>query len=235
MEKQIIERFGGLLKKEPMTCVEKDIILKGTCILESTSPFSGYYWEVGGNAPLYLYLMLEGSNTYWKVARAVQEVKKKISFPFDGVFAEITFPDGFCCYAIRIRDLERYDQISALQQAFQEAGLELKKKQRHIEGVESLIRLEKFFYLEPHPDGYYIDKQQPHHGYFTLPGPISWEAFSKLTKEAKYDTSILYFDQALAYFYENGKMVDLVRIYREQLSMEILAAIRNRYFSLMNA
>ncbi len=39
----IIERYGGVLKEEPLTCVENDLILKNTCVVEAVSPYFGFY------------------------------------------------------------------------------------------------------------------------------------------------------------------------------------------------
>lgn len=235
MEKQIIERFGGLLKKEPFSCVEKDILARDTCVLECVSVFSGYYDHTFGTPPLYLYLMLDGKPTFMHVARATEQVKEKVNFPFDAVFAEITFSETLSSFAIRIRDLEQYNQISELQRQYEAAGLTLRKKNKQIQQLPGLIRLEKFFYLEPWGEGFYLDRQQLHHGYFTIPHYLKWDQFVSLTKEAKFDTNLLYFDAALACFFENGKPINLIRIYKENLSKNELTAIRDRYMQLMNA
>ncbi len=235
MENKIIERFGGLLKKEPFSCVEKDILVKDTCVLESTSVFSGYYDHTFGTPPLYLYLMLDGKPTFMHVARATEHVKEHVKFPFDAVFAEVTFSETLSSFAIRIRDLENYDQISDLQKQYAAAGLTLRKKNKQIQQLPGLIRLEKFFYLEPWGDGLYLDRQQDHHGYFTIPKYMKWDDFVNLTKEVKFDTNLLYFDAALACIFEAGKPINMIRIYKENLTKESLIATKNKYRQLMNS
>ena len=42
----VIEYFGGITKEEPLSCVENDLLLKNTCVLEAVSPFFGYYSPV---------------------------------------------------------------------------------------------------------------------------------------------------------------------------------------------
>jgi hypothetical protein len=98
---------------------------------------------------------------------------------------------------------------------------------------KALISLSKLFWLEPVGDLMFMDSSQAHHGYFILPRYVSWVEFKKLSKEAKYDTSILFFDAATAFVYENGGITDLVRVYKENLTIENLAAIRNRYLNLL--
>lgn len=60
MRELITERFGTLLKQENLSCIENELLIKDTCVLESLSPFFGYYDRITtGAKPLYLYLMLE--------------------------------------------------------------------------------------------------------------------------------------------------------------------------------
>ncbi len=145
-----IERFGGLLKEESLSCIENDILLKDTCVLESVSPFFGYYEEKGaGSKPMYLYFMLDDHHTVEEILRSVNEIKKVEGFIFDAVHAEITLPGYPAVSAIRIRDLANYNQIAKLQENFMKYGLHFKKKSRSLEKDMSLIRLEKFLSLTP--------------------------------------------------------------------------------------
>lgn len=146
-----LERFGGLLKEESLTCIENQLLLRDSCVLESVSPFAGYYNEQTGDKPLYLYLMLEGNATYWPVTLAIQAVQSQSPFSFDAVFGEIQFTDGSHCYTIRVRDLPQYDLISDLQRMLIAQGLMFRKRNRSIVSLPALIRLEKFFYLDETP------------------------------------------------------------------------------------
>ena len=93
METKTIERFGGLLKEEPLSCVESGILLKNTCVLESVSPFIGYYKVASGpTKPLYLYLMLDGHYHFREIQRAIISTKEKTVFEFDAAYSEISLP-----------------------------------------------------------------------------------------------------------------------------------------------
>lgn len=230
-----IERFGGLLKAEPLSTIEDDILLEDTCVLESVSPFFGYYEEKGvGSVPRYLYLMLDDHHSVEEILRCVNEIIKIAGFKFDAVQAEITVPGFPPVSAIRVRDLANYNQIATLQEYFIKFGLHFKKKSRNLVKSMSLIRLEKFFFLEELGEGMYFDLQQDHHGYFELPKKIEWKAFCELTKEVKFDTDLLYFDACTAYFFMENRIVDLVRIYKEHLDKASLAAVRDRYLKLFS-
>lgn len=229
----VYEKFGGLLKEEPLSCLEDNILLPDTCVLESVAPFLGYYNEVPGSAkPLYLYLMLEGACSYEKTLRATLNIQKHFKHPFDAVAASVTL-FGRQNPAIRIRNLEEFGQIGLLQKAYQDEGMVFKKKLRKIESKDALISLTKFFYLEPVGELMYMDKSQPHHGYFIIPRFVPWEEFKALTKEVKFDTHLLYFDASTAFYFENQSITEMVRIYRENLTTDKLKAIRARYLKLM--
>ncbi|HMM10801.1 MAG TPA: hypothetical protein PKE03_01730 [Bacteroidales bacterium] len=235
MEANHLMRYGGLLKYEPLSCVEHNLPIKDTCVLESVSPFYGYYDQIPDiRKPLYLYLMLEGHLFTSDIMLAVNSIRKKAGFPFDAVHASITFPGQDPVYCIRVRDLALYSDIEQLQEYFVEEGLKMKRRQKVIQNAFGWIRLDKHFFLEPWGDGMYKDLQQLHHGYFELPGPIAWDKFVELTTEVKYDTNLLYFDAARAFFFEKDKTVELIRIYRENMSKEHLMAIKARYLKLFD-
>jgi hypothetical protein len=235
MKTSNIERFGGLIKEEPLSCIENDILLKDTCVLESVSPFFGYYDEIGAETrPLYLYLMLNEHYSVEEILRKVAQIKKVAGFEFDAVHAEITIPGYPPNDAIRVRDLASYDQIAKLQSLMVEAGIHFKKKIHKVDHVMGHIKLEKFFFLEEVGEGMYFDLQQLHHGYFEIPKNIDWKAFCELTKEVKYDTNLLFFDACTTYFFKDNKLVDLVRIYKEHLDKNGLIPIKERYLKLFS-
>jgi hypothetical protein len=234
METNVIyEKFGGLLKEEPLSCLDDNMLLPNTCVLESVAPFLGYYNEVPGSVkPIYLYFMLEGTCTFEEILRATLNIKRNFKHPFDAVTGTVTL-FGQHNQAIRIRNLEEFSYIGLLQKAFMDEGIEFKKKIRKIDNESALINLTKFFYLKPIGELMFLDKSQPHHGYFIIPRHIEWEEFKELTRKVKYDTGLLFFDAATAFFYENKKITEIVRIFRENLTADKLMAIRERYLKLM--
>ncbi|KAF0129504.1 MAG: hypothetical protein FD155_2427 [Bacteroidetes bacterium] len=234
MNKYTMERFGGLIKEEALTCIENELLFPDTCVLESVSPFSGYYYDVSDQKPLYLYVMLEGSATFWHVLPVIEKVKQKAGFYFDAAFGEISFSDHTHCYTIRVRDLDNYNQIADLQKLLKEEGLLLRKKSRKIYQIPGTIRLEKFFYFDSWGENMFLDKQQDHHGYFEISKELTWDSLKKLSQEVKFETSLLYFDAALAYYFEEGEIKHLIRIYKENLTSEKLKAIKDRYYMLID-
>lgn len=234
MERTMIERFGCLEKEEILNCLENERLMPNACLLESQSPFRGYYDRFTyDQKPLYLYLVLEGHYSLEKIWRIILKVRKHFTHKFDAVPGTLEIFDNKC-QIIRIRNLEQFDDIIVLQRLFSQEGIEYRKKIRKVENDVGIIRLEKSFFLEPIGDMMYIDLFEPHHGYFIIPRHFSWTIFKEITAEVQFDINLLYFDAANAFFYENHGIIDMVRIYREDLTKEKLFAIRNGYYQAIN-
>jgi len=235
MKNNVDIHFGALLKQEPLRCVEHDLPLKDSCVLEAVSPFFGYYDEIPSiQEPLYLYVMLEGYPFTADVMRAIREAASKLTFAFDAVYGSVAIPSYDEVRCLRIRHLDQYSDLSALQKALADAGLEMKRKLKSFDHEQAMIRLEKFFYLEAVSDQCWMDVQEAHHGYFEVPKKLSWEKFVALTREVKYDTSLQYFDAAQAFTIEGSQVCDLVRIYKVQLTVQGLKDIADRYLKLFD-
>jgi hypothetical protein len=229
-----LERFGGLIKEESLTCLQDDILVANTCVLESVSPFFGYYsHEPQALKPRYLYCVLSGYFSLETLIRATQNIRKQYSQPFDAAIGTISVFDFFN-QVIRIRNLQHYNHISTLQSLFIEEGITFKKKFRKLDGEMTVIKLRKFFFLEPAGNDIFIDKAQPHHAYFTIPQQIDWEQFKRITDQVKFDPNFFYFDGAIAFIYEQGRITDLIRIYREDFTLDEIREIRARYLKLLN-
>jgi hypothetical protein len=165
--------------------------------------------------------------------RILLQVNKLLKHTVDAVWATITVPDHPEMPALRIRDLQQYSEISILQQQFRDVGLPLQKHNKGVLLNNAIIKLKKFFFLEELEDGLFFDARQAHHGYFVIPEPIDWNHFKKLTAEAKNEVGLLYFDAATASIFTNNQIIELVRIYRENINVSKLKAIRDRYYKLM--
>lgn len=230
MEKSLmIEKFGGLLKEESLSCINDESLLPNACVFEAESPFFGYYREVTGyDKPLYFYFLLEGHYSIERIMRATLNIRKFFKHPFDAAAGYISVFDEYH-RAIRIRNLEEFGHIGLLQKFYYEEGFAFHKKVKSFVNQNAKISLSKLFCLEPAGDLMFMDKLQPHHGYFIIPKHIEWEKFKELTREVKFDTSLLFFDASTAFIYENQGITDLVRIYRENITIEKLSEIRQGY------
>lgn len=235
MEKITIERFGCLEKEEVLRCIDHEKLLPNACLLESESPFWGYYERFTyEQKPLYLYMVLDGHYSLEKIWRIILKVRKCFKHKFDAVPGYLEIFD-MKLQIIRLRNLEQFEHIFELQRLFAEEGMVFHKKIKKVEGETGIIRLEKSFFLEPIGDMMYLDVFEPHHGYFIIPNHFSWTRFKEITMEVQFDINLLYFDAANAFFYENHGIIDMVRIYKEDLTRDKLFAIRNGYYQVINS
>lgn len=235
MEKITIERFGCLEKEEVLRCVDNENLMPKACLLESESPFWGYYERFTyQQKPLYLYMVLDGHYSLEKIWRIILKVRKCFSHKFDAVPGYLEIFD-MKHQIIRLRNLEKFEHIFELQRLFSDEGMVFHKKLKKVEGETGIIRLEKSFFLEPIGDMMYFDVFEPHHGYFIIPNHYSWKKFKEITLEVQFDINLLYFDAANAFFYENHGIIDMVRIYKEDLTRDKLFAIRNGYYQVINS
>lgn len=230
---RLTERYGGVIKEEPLSCISNDLILKNTCVIEAVSPYFGYYNEVKSNSqPKMVYFILDGYFSLEVLTRATIKVQQKVKFPIDAVTGTITM-NNQTCYVIRFLNLDNYSHIQMIQQYYIDEGLSFKKKTMSFSEQMGLIKLRCFFNLKPMGEGIYLDEEKTNIGYFEIPHNIPWEDFKKLTTEVKFDTDLLYFDASRAYLFERCSIIDLVKIYRENLSPDRLMAIRDRYLKLI--
>lgn len=229
----IIERFGGLIKEEPLTCLQDDILMPNTCVLESVSPFFGYYsHEPQALKPQYLYCILSGYYSLETITRATQNIRKVFKSPFDAVTGNVTLY-GITNQVIRVRNLQHYNHINTLQNLYLDEGITFKKKSRKFENEMAMIKLRKFLLLEPLADDVYIDHSQDHHAYFIIPKQLDWEDFKKITDQVKYDPNYFFFDGAIAFIYEQGGIKDMIRIYREDFEIDEIIDLKNKYMKLI--
>lgn len=229
-----IERYGGIIKKEPLSCIENELILKETCVVEAVSPYFGYYYEVKSSMqPHMVYFVLNGYYTLEHLTRATSKIQKKVNFPIDAATGFISLLNQ-TCYVIRFLNLRNYNHIKMIQQYYMDEGLLFKKKKLKLENQMALIKLRRFFKLKNIGNGLYMDQNQESTGYFVIDSNIEWEQFKQLTQEVKRNTKLLFFDAARAYIYEERQITDMVRIYRENLTHETLETIKERYLKVMS-
>ena len=229
---EVFERYSELIKEEPLSTLEKDMTISDSCVLESTSPFFGYYHDAPMADPdPYIYCVLDSPCSFGEIARITQKINVGRQQPLDVAVGSLSMMNK-TCPVIRIKDINHY-WVKEIQESYRNEGVRFKKRQRVIVEQMTVIRLVKFLRLKPLGDGLYMDAADDTKGYFEIPRHIDWESFKKLTEEAKYETSILYFDAAQATIFESNKITYLVRVYKKHIEPAHLGPIRDRYMRLL--
>ncbi len=217
----------GIVTKEVTFTTVKHNIVPNTLVLETLQPFPGYHGEnlPTDTKPEAVYLVLSKEFSTEFIYRTVKKIRRFINFPLDAIPGEaVIYNDHY--YAIRIRNLEKYELLQDLQQWFIDEGL-TPMKSKNIE-ANGLIRLKKLFLLENMTNSIFKDLEDKHMYYVEIPMEVSWSLFRKITYNVKNNIDNRNFDAARTYMYLNG-ITDFVRIYAKNPSLERLEDIKNRY------
>jgi len=88
-------------------------------------------------------------------------------------------------------------------------------------------------------DGVKIDNdliiQHENIHYFEIESELKWYAFEKAIMDIKYNTDDNNFDAALATFYRVDGLIDLVRIYKKDISLNELKMIKDKLCSYIHS
>jgi len=226
--------FGLLIKEEPLSLIDENLCYKHYTVLESDTPFFGYYNENPGDQfPQYLYFMIENNISFEDVFIAGIKIRETEGIEFDDAYCELNI-HGNICKSIRIRHLKEYSLISFLQQLYLKYDIVLKNKQIKLYKQNTVIKIYKPFNFVEIEDGLYYDSIEAHHAYFKIDKYIKWEEFKELIREVKYEPTLLIFDAALVSIFFQNKVVNMVRVYKEYFKAEDIVAIRNRLNIILN-
>jgi hypothetical protein len=234
MENIIKERYGSLRKIEPLTQITDDSVIPGMLAFECPAPFPGYYnMQEKQTIPLYVYFILSEYMHLDDFLYVSQKVMPQFGEKCSATLAGIRVEDERF-YAIRVKDLDDYGELRKLHEAFANEGVVFKKTSKKYAKLDNVpIRIKKFFKMSVLEEGYYCDKLDKHHGYFEIDEHLSLEQFVPIAKQVSYNIDVIDFDAALACYYEDFQVHDMVRIYTESISTELLKQIKAEYDKLI--
>ena len=218
--------MGSITKVEKLQTLNSNI-LENTLVLDEIEPFPGYH---GSNLPTgyntaTVYMVTKEKLSAVRVLRMTQNIKKYIKKEFDGSFATVSINNNvFNC--IRIRHIDGYGIIPAIQKDYMHEGVTFMKK-KNITG-EGIIEVNKHFELEVCGDGVYKDLEDPLMHYIRIPMHLNWNMFLEITTSIKRNIDDLSFDGALGAIYLK-EIIDVVRIFTKEMTIDDLKKIRNLY------
>lgn len=221
-----IEVSGTVIKKESLVAINSDIS-NNILILESAHAFPGYNGIVPEEKiPGSLFLITKKKYSKESVIRSAMALRKSLKMELDIVSARITFRNNEVS-TIRIKGLNNYTILPQLIQALYDEGYRFEKF-KAVKEFSSIIQVKKEFLLEEVEECIYNDKNSPEFHYFAMKKELKWYAFEKAILDIKYNTDDNNFDAALATFYRAGGVVDLVRIYKKDMSLEELKILKGK-------
>jgi hypothetical protein len=225
MVKRIIETIGHVEKKETLQSLGYSDL-----VLESQHPFPGYHGTTvpDKDNPKSLFLLTKTRYTEEFIIRSIKSVKKKHKFEFDGSPARVFFQNTMA-HAIRVKDLESYKLVPEILQAFKDEGVAFIPG-RKVKPYYGLIRVTKYFLMDPITDCTLQDAEIKSMKYFQVPIKLDWDEFEEMTKHVKRNLDDANWDGALATIYRKAGIEDHIRIYCEKdSSLEKLNEIRKKY------
>lgn len=230
MEKKIIETLGTISKKETIVTLEEEFC-NGTLVLETQFPFPGYYHKTvpdkGSLNPRSLFLVTKDFLSDEQIVRAYHKVKKLFRKVFHATPGEVSHMNQ-TVPCIRIKYLEDYQDLPQLIDHFKSTGIDF-QKYRKTEPYEGIIKVRKYFELKSQTQGVYLDIKEPRMYYFVIPEELSWEHFEKMVLDIKRNTEDPKFDAALGIIYMKDCLVDLVRIFDENVSEAKINKLKDKF------
>lgn len=225
MSQRIIETIGHIEKKENLKSLGYSDM-----VLESEHPFPGYHGTTvpDQDNPKSLFLLTKTRYTEEFIIRAVKSIKKKNKYTFDGSPARVFFQNTMA-HAIRIKDLKSYELVPEILKAFKDEGIAFLPG-KNIKPYYGLIRVTKYFLMNPITDCTLQDDEVGSMKYFQVPIKLEWDEFEEMTKHVKRNLEDNNWDGALATIYRKTGIEDYIRIYNDQsCGMEVLNKIRKKY------
>jgi hypothetical protein len=228
-----IEVSGTITKKESLVSVNPEIS-NNALILETAHAFPGYHGIVPEEeVPGSLFLITKKKYPKDAIIRSAMAFKKSLKMDFDMVASQVTLQNNDVD-AIRIKGLNNYTNLYQLIQALYDEGYRFQKSKK-VKEFTSIIIVDKESLLVEIEPGFYHDKNDNETYYFAIEEELKWYAFEKAIIDIKYNTDDNNFDAALATFYRANGLVDVVRIYKKDISLEELKKIKDKVCSYIHA
>ena len=226
MKEYIIETIGHIEKKEILKSIGYKYL-----VLESEHPFPGYHGTTvpDQDNPKSLFLMTKTKYPDEFIVRSVKAVKQKNNYTFDGTPGKVYYHNTMV-NCIRVKDLDSYSEIPDILKAFKDEGIAFLPG-RKVKPYASLLRITKYFLLNPIGEDTLQDAEVASMKYFQAPIKFAWDEFEEMTEHVKRNTEDTNWDAALATIYRKTGIEDYIRIYNDQnFDMESLSKIREKYF-----
>ncbi|MCF8307501.1 MAG: hypothetical protein K9I68_00685 [Bacteroidales bacterium] len=231
---QIIGSIGYITKEETLAPYQSQYN-HPQMILEDMHPFPGYYefYNIPRNEieliPRSLFIVLRTFRYICEddVIRMAQRIKKNHpELQFDAVLGHITLLNELRT-VLRIK-MENLDRLGDLLKLFEKEGLDFDKK-RKVREFTTKISVRKYLEMEELDDGIYKDTDMPYTYYLKQDYELEWEDFKEITKVLKTNFEYKSFDAARGTVYVKEGLVDLIRIYDVEATLDKLKLLQERY------
>lgn len=224
------EALGSIIKEEHLISIT-DKALHNSFVLDTQVPFPGYHHDLPTESiPKSLFLVTNQLYNREQLTRARKNILQYSDFDFNSASCEI-FIHNDVYPAIRVKELNSYDQIAQLQKHFINEGFTFRKFENI--NTKAIIKVKKTFFLEELEPEIYADQLENYQGYFQIPKSLSWKLFEKITYAVRNNWEGKHFDAALGFFYKNFDIYEVVRIFHQREDQSILKELQALYLKEM--
>lgn len=222
----MIKVCGSIVKKESLVPIDYKI-LKNTCVAEANEPYATYYGSVPQQPrPNSLFLFTTHFYSLEEVLRIAQNIDSCYMEKVNVATANLEMGDKKYA-AIRIKYFPDYEHIHQLQGCCIKQGVEFAKKVRL--SPTAIVRVNKCFVLEEVEYGIYLDKLEENKGYIVLAPRITDKQFADTLIKIRNNRDCELFDAARGAAIIETHAMDMVRIYSEQINVQLLKYIKERF------
>ena len=220
---------GSVTKKEKL--IEINTKLFNTTVLEVQEPFPGYYHDIPVTKSINSVFLLVQNKFYPEcVLRATNLVKASLGLTFDAAYSRLSFGANKDTHiAIRLVDLQKYEDIKVIQQAYSDAGIEFEPELKMNLSVPAIININRVFSLYEISSGIYGNKSMPEMKYVSIDKGGNWDWFEKVTTKVKNNFHRNNFDVAHTVMFEKGGLKEIVRIFDDKVTNDELVELQKLY------
>ncbi len=223
------EVTGYTTKEEQVNALTQSI-LKNTFVLDICHPFPGYNRDKLEHLTIPRAILFVTSKEYeWnKILRTTKKISNYLDYEISASYSSVILGNQHY-HALRVKGIPSYDEIPIVQHAYQEEGFEFMKSKSVKGDVTAVIKVKKFYLLEKIEEGIYADKINLDMSYILIDRELNWELFRKITERIKNNISNRNFDVVLGAFYMDMSMKEMIRIYKPNISLDLLKEIKTLY------
>ena len=221
----------GYINKEEQVSGLTQSILKNTFVIDISHPFPGYSQQeklTKMQAPRGIIFITNQKYDWNRILRTTEKINSFLDYRINGSYTNIMLWNKLY-HGLRIKGIPSYEEIPIVQHAYQEEGYVFTKARPMKEDLTAQMRVKKFFQLEEIGDRIYKDTENEAMSYIFIHHMLNWELFRKISMKIKNNISNRNYDVVDGALYLNNRMVDMIRVYKPDASLDLLKEIRDSY------
>jgi len=221
------EFIGKITKQENISTINENK-LPNTFVINVPDPYKSYYSRFTHiHKPSSIIFVTKTPNSFENILRTTRKINSNYNLEIVAAKCEVLI-NKKKINGIRVRGINRYNEIPQIQQYYKDAGFVFTKIEKFSD-VEALIRINRFMNIEKIDMGIYHSATEENAYYVEISKHLTWDEFKKATYEIKNNISDKNFDIAQGILYRNEGITEIVRVYRPKISLEMLKTIKEKY------